>query len=703
MSSGAILGRAVLELTTDNAGLDAGLQDASTSAERVGSKMKDVGGKLSLFATAPLAAFGLAATDAASDSAEAMSKVNVVFGDSASAIHDFTKNSAADLGISTAAAEGAAGTFGNLFTAMGMGEQPAADMSKQILTLSSDLASFNNASPEEVLEKMRAGLLGEAEPLKALGINMDAAAVTAKAMEMGLADANGELSESALVQARMAIIMEQTTAAQGDFARTSDGVANQQRIAKAEMANLSAELGSVLIPLMSTAIGILRQVVGAFSELSPGMQKVIVIFGVLLAAAGPVLGFFGQVITIAPKVAGAIKTVGLAIQSAMGPWAIVLGVAVALIAAFAAAYATNFLGIRDITDQVIGYILPYIETALAAISAAFVTVSGAILAAWDAIWPVIQTVVETVWPIIATVVTTYIKLIVLEIETALAVIQAVWGVVFPILQTIVETVFPIIADVVMTYISVVQTVIETALSVIQAVWDTVWPALQTTIETVASGIETAAEFAGRVRDTISGVLSEIQEVWDRIWGELQGVVEEVGGKIEDAADFIENVYDTITDVLGDIKSEWDRFWNGLADTAEGIAEGVASAARSVMNGVIGAINGMLSALGSLEINIPGIDIPLTDKDFPGVSIGFPDLSIPYLAAGGLVVGPTLAMIGEGVEPEAILPLSELDKRIGGRDDGRRGPAAPVVVNVGNERLARISFDELGRAVNRRLS
>ena len=64
---------------------------------------------------------------------------------------------------------------------------------------------------------------------------------------MGLADANGEVSQAATLQARYAVMLEQSKNAQGDFARTSDGLANSLKIADAEVANLKVQLGELTI------------------------------------------------------------------------------------------------------------------------------------------------------------------------------------------------------------------------------------------------------------------------------------------------------------------------------------------------------------------------------------------------------------------------------------------------------------------------
>ena len=239
-------------------------RSAQKALEAVGQSSDGLGSKLATFgkvAAAGLAVAGAAAgalavsgVMAASDLSESMSKVDVVFGDSASRIHQFGENAAQAFGLSRSEALASLGTFGNLFVAMDMSTEAAADMSEGIVGLAADLGSFNNMGTDEVLEKLRAGLTGETEPLKSLGINLNAAAIEAKALEMGLADVTGELSPAAKAQATYALILEQTATAQGDFARTKDGMANSLKVISASFEDLRAEIGMRLLPAIEPLI-----------------------------------------------------------------------------------------------------------------------------------------------------------------------------------------------------------------------------------------------------------------------------------------------------------------------------------------------------------------------------------------------------------------------------------------------------------------
>ena len=317
-------------------GLKAGLQSA-------GQALQGFGAGMSLGVTAPLAGMGLMAINAASDLNESMSKVDVVFGENAAEIQAWSETPAEGFGQSRQQALEAAGTFGNLFDALGMSEAATAEMSTGLVELASDLASFNNIDPPEALEKLRAGIVGETEPLRTLGVNLTAAAVEAKALEMNLAASAKELTESDKVTARYALIMESTANAQGDFARTADGLANSQRILTAELADASANLGTMLLPYMLQAVQAVSQLVVWFGALSPEMQQFAVIGAVAAAAIGPLAGILGTVLTV---VSALISPIGLVV------------VAVGLLAG---AWAMNLGGIQEFTAALTGGLQPAIE------------------------------------------------------------------------------------------------------------------------------------------------------------------------------------------------------------------------------------------------------------------------------------------------------------------------------------------------------
>ena len=199
------------------------------------------------FASKPL-------VDAAVDVQESLSKNTVVFGQAAEGVAAFADTAADALGMSRRQALEATGTFGTLAAAMKIPEAQAADMATTMTQLAADMASFNNASPEETLIALQSGRRGEAEPLRRFGVLLDAATMKQEALKQGLIDNEKmALTPAQKALAAYGLILEQTQIQQGDFERTSDGLANTQRRLSANFDDVKEKLGTILLPAFESA------------------------------------------------------------------------------------------------------------------------------------------------------------------------------------------------------------------------------------------------------------------------------------------------------------------------------------------------------------------------------------------------------------------------------------------------------------------
>jgi hypothetical protein len=210
------------------------------------------------------------AINAAADLSEVTSKAGVLFGEAQKDIVAFSKTTANSFGLSRKAALDATTTFATFGKAAGLSNKDLSNFSIDLTKLSADLASFNNTTPEEAIAAIGSALRGESEPLRKYGVLLDDASLRQKALELGIvATTKNALTPQQKVLAAQALIMEQTSTAQGDFARTSDGLANQQRILKANLENVTAELGEKLLPIAV-------EIVSFFNDrLIPAIQGVV--------------------------------------------------------------------------------------------------------------------------------------------------------------------------------------------------------------------------------------------------------------------------------------------------------------------------------------------------------------------------------------------------------------------------------------------
>lgn len=194
---------------------------------------------------------------AASDLNEEMSKANVIFGDASKEIKAFAKTADKALGLSKTQALKAAGNFAIFAKAANLSGKEVPKFSKQLVTLSSDLASFYNTSTDDAILSIGAALRGEMEPMRKYGVLLNQNSLEQAALNYETRtgtelerNAAGVLVGSGKVLATYQAILDNTTVAQGDFNRTSEGLANQQRILTAGWENLKSGIGEALLPVM---------------------------------------------------------------------------------------------------------------------------------------------------------------------------------------------------------------------------------------------------------------------------------------------------------------------------------------------------------------------------------------------------------------------------------------------------------------------
>jgi hypothetical protein len=359
-----------ITVTADASGLASQLQGAGEAAESAfsdaGSGAAFLGGQLAGAAasagvlrtaavglgTGLLAAFSAdaivdftnQAIDASRDLVESTTKAQFVFDEFFPRIERFAETSSTAFGIARRDAIEMTATFGNLLQGAGLTAQQSSRLSLEIVKLGSDLASFNNIAIEGVdgaLAKLAAALVGEIEPIRRIGITFNAAQVEAEAFRLGLANANGELDQGAKILARWSLIQQQAGNAQGDFARTSENLANQQRILTAEIRNVVAEIGTALLPVVLNLVSGIREALPAIESLGVAFVSIIEAgLGVLV----PLLEALGTAARVtAPFLNVLADAVSLIAEGFSAiPLPIVVGLTTAIIGLRAAAGSASF-------------------------------------------------------------------------------------------------------------------------------------------------------------------------------------------------------------------------------------------------------------------------------------------------------------------------------------------------------------------------
>lgn len=239
-------------------------QKATSAVEKQTEKIKSAFGKIGkavavAFSVTALISFGKSCIELGSDLAEVQNVVDVTFGAMSETINHFARDALEQFGLSETSAKKYTSTLGAMLKSMGIATDQAAEMSMEMAGLAADMASFYNLETDVAFEKIRSGISGETEPLKQLGINLSVANLEAYALSQGMTKAYSAMSQQEQAILRYNYLLSVTADAQGDFARTSDGWANQVRILTERFNALKAAIGQGLIAVLTPVIRVLNQ------------------------------------------------------------------------------------------------------------------------------------------------------------------------------------------------------------------------------------------------------------------------------------------------------------------------------------------------------------------------------------------------------------------------------------------------------------
>lgn len=240
-----------------------------SSMDKVGTTLKRVGTVVAAaLSVKAIVSFGKSCIDLGSDLTEVQNVVDVTFGSLNKQVDKFAKGAIKQFGLSETAAKRYTSTMGSMLKSMGLTTDQAYDMSTTMTGLTGDMASFYNLDAETAFEKIRSGISGETEPLKQLGINMSVANLEAYALAQGITKSYNSMTQAEQAMLRYNYLLDATADAQGDFARTSGGWANQTRILAMQFDSIKASIGQGLIMALTPALNVINSIISKLSELA---------------------------------------------------------------------------------------------------------------------------------------------------------------------------------------------------------------------------------------------------------------------------------------------------------------------------------------------------------------------------------------------------------------------------------------------------
>lgn len=286
--------------------------------ENAGKKIEKIGSSLTKAVTLPIAGMVTGFALAAMELEATEAKYNTVFAGMTEVSDEFIRKFQELTPATTASARNMASGIQDLLVPMGFMRDEATKMTGDTMHLVGALANFNSGThtAEDVARAFSSALTGETDSLKALGIQVSAETIKQKAFEMGLADANGEVSKAAQAQVLLELAYAQSGDALAAYTEANLDTKTKMGLLKTEVVDVAAQLGTSLLPMISSLVEWLRKGTEWFTSLDTGMQKNILTGILFVAGLGPMLMIGGNLIALITLMSGAFIGATAAIQGA---------------------------------------------------------------------------------------------------------------------------------------------------------------------------------------------------------------------------------------------------------------------------------------------------------------------------------------------------------------------------------------------------
>lgn len=616
----------------------------SEKLDKIGGKMKDIGGKMTVGVTLPVLAGAGLSVKAFSDLNETINKVDVSFGNQSASVKAWAQDSIKSMGLARQSALDATALFGDMGTGMGQTQAEAAKMSMGLTQLGADMASFKNVSFERAQTALAGIYTGETEALKSLGIVMTQTNLEEYARAKGITKSIQEMNQAELVQLRYAYVMDKTKNAQGDFARTSDGLANKTRMSGERMKELSAQIGEKLAPMMNSLLETGNKVLDFFNKLSDGQKNAILIAIGVVAALGPLLMVIGNLITV-------VKALNVAFMFlAANPIVLAITAIILVIAGLAFLIIKNWDTIKTFFIGLWNTVKKAFDGFIKWVSGIFSPIIDGIIKAWEAVVGFFTGLWEGVKGVFNAVVGFFQKWGL----TILAILFWPFSLVVGLIITFWEPIKAFFAGVWAFIVAVFTPVVQFFTAIFKGAWDAivfVWNFAVAYYTAIWNGIVAIfSAVVGFFSSVFSAAWEAIVAVWSAVSGWFMGIWNGLVAIFTPVVSFFYNVFQSAWNAIKNVFSAVGGFFGGVWNTIVSlftsigttIGNAVGGAFKNILNtvvgGAVGIINGFINTInGAIDIinNIPGVNIG---------KIG--TLPVPKFQSGVRNFGGGLAVVGD---------------------------------------------------------
>ena len=727
------------------------------------------------FAVKKLIDFGKASVNLASDLQEVQNVVDVVFGESASQINNFAKSAITSYGLSELSAKRYSSTVGAMLKSMGLSGDAVLNMSQSITALTGDMASFYNLDSDTAFQKIRAGISGETEPLKQLGINMSQANLEAFALSQGITKSMQSMTQSEQALLRYNYLLSVTSDAQGDFARTSDSWANQTRILSEQMNSLKATMGSAFLAMLTPVVRLLNAFISKL-QIAAAYFKAFVetLTGTKAESESTASGFEGitegveettEAATKAKKALAGFDKLNV-LSSDTGDSGDASGSGIFDVADFQGATVTvpepDTSGVEAFIDkmkQVFGGLATHVSPAVEQVRQSASSLWKNTLAPFgqylmqDWVPGIVGIFTETLAPMFTDImsarVTWFAETFAFCCDNIKNVINDILLPAFESVKTISTDAAQAVADewdksgtkLIKMFGKVRDSIksIWTNLyeAVLKPVWQSIIQGIDSLWEKHLKGLwESIVAFVSKLAECIMSIwnnfLSPLIQWLIDVFGPsfvaiFQGVWEIVRTVVGNLVDAVKNIFTALGGLMdfitGVFTGDWKKAWEGIKTFFSNIWEAIANVLKAYVNIIIGVINTLLNAITTAintairALNSLSFTVPDWVPGIGGKQWGFnikqmTAPKIPYLAKGGIIDQPTLAMVGEAGK-EAVVPLENtafadsianaimrvlMPLFANGKGVGKNSDDTPsvIVLKVGEYELGRVTVGSINK-------
>lgn len=557
-------GAAIRNVDTDK--LRGGLDQVGRGMATVAGAAARAGG-----AIAAGLAGGVAATVTMAGRAEqSVGGVESVFGSTAASIIEDSKRAADAYGLSAVQYQELATTMGASLKNKGITDY--AEQTKRMVGLGGDLAATFGGSAAEAVEALNAAMRGEADPIERYGVSLSETAVNAELARRGQQNLTGSALETAKAQARLSLIMQQTSSAQGQANREHDTFAATLERVKAQAANLGAELGVTLLPYA-------QQLMSKISENIPAIQEWADTFTTFIVDKSPqIKAGFDQLVEAVRTVYDRLVQFGQWIadhQNLMG--ALAIGIGVAVVAVYAMTAALWLMSLTPVS-LIIGGIV--VAIALLAAGIAYLAIR------WDTIWAGIKTAAQVVgdWfagPFAGFFTATWAAItgaFTAAKDWIVGVFTGLWGWVSGVFMGWWNGIVSLFSVPLDNARNVVQVFAEAIRLAFQWVWDRIveiWTGISNWLAPFIDGIRAwITEKFNAIRDGIVAAIGwardRLSEIWQNVSDRVHGVIDPMATWLSDkftwistsAGNIFEGMRSKVVDLFermqAGIKTAWDK-------------------------------------------------------------------------------------------------------------------------------------------------